>query len=316
MSLLPGKILGVGSYVPYQLLTNAAIAQGCDGVDAEWAERVLGVKERRIAAPKDTTGEMATAAGKKALKAAGLHHSDVSLLIVATTTPDYPAPSTASYVQARLGHVPRYYPAFDVNAVCAGFITALIMAYQLLPHYENILVIGVDAFSRITDWDHRDCVFFGDGAGAVVVTRRSGPERPDASKGMLGYELNGYADTRQAFTVCDGTWRMNGKAVYEAATKYLVNATLDLFIREDLRPSDIDHIIPHQASLNLLQAIADKAELPFEKFRLTLDRYANTAAASIPLTLDHHKESIKEGDKVLFMGIGAGWQWGAAVVQW
>lgn len=314
MSLLPGKILGVGSYVPYQRLTNAAIKQGCEAVDPDWTERVLGVKERRIASPRETTGEMAVAAGKKALKAAGLHHSDVSLLIVATTTPDYPAPSTASYVQARLGHVPRYYPAFDVNAVCAGFITALIMAYQLLPHYENILVIGADRFSSITDWEHRDCVFFGDGAGAVVVTRVAGGQWPGA--GMLDYELNGHADNKGAFVVCNGTWRMNGKAVFEAATQYLSTAIDGIFIRDGLHPTDIDHIIPHQASLNLLQAVAERTRLPFEKFRLTLDRYANTAAASIPLTLDHHKEAIKEGDRVLFMGIGAGWQWGAAVVQW
>lgn len=307
--MLPGKILGVGSYVPYQRLTNAAIMQGCEAVDPEWTERVLGVKERRIAAPKDTTGEMATAAGKKALKAAGLHHSDLSLLIVATTTPDYPAPSMASYVQSRLGHVPRYYPAFDVNAVCAGFITALIMAYQLLPHYENILVIGADTFSRITDWDHRDCVFFGDGAGAVVVSRHM-------SWGMVSHHLDGYADNKGAFVVCDGKFRMNGKAVFEAATKFLPLAIEMILRRVDLHPADIDHVIPHQASLNLLQAVAERASLPFEKFRLTLDRYANTAAASIPLTLDHHKEAIKEGDRVLFMGIGAGWQWGAAVVEW
>jgi len=306
---LPGKISGVGSYVPRQLLTNAAIAQGCEGVNPDWTEGVLGIKERRIATPRETTGEMALAAGKKALKAAGLHHSDLSLLIVATTTPDYPAPSMASYVQARLGHVPRYYPAFDVNAVCAGFITALIMAYQLLPHYEHILVIGVDAFSRITDWQHRDCVFFGDGAGAVAVSR-------DADKGMLGYELNGKADNKGAFVVCNGTWRMNGKAVFEAATTYLPGAIRTLLDVADLDPADIDHVIPHQASLNLLQTVAERASLPFEKFRLTLDRYANTAAASIPLTLDHHKEAIKEGDKVLFFGIGAGWQWGAAVVEW
>lgn len=311
---LPGKILGVGSYVPYQRLTNAAIAQGCEGVDPDWTERVLGVKERRIAAPKDTTGEMAAEAGRNALKAAGLHHSELSLLIVATTTPDYPAPSMASYVQARLGHVSRYYPAFDVNAVCAGFITALIMAYQLLPHYENILVIGADAFSRITDWQHRDCVFFGDGAGAVVVKR--GARGQGSGARMLGYELNGKADNKGAFVVCDGTWRMNGKGVFEAARLHLSEAIGVALIYANLKPADLDHVIPHQASLNLLQAIAERVGVPFEKFRLTLDRYANTAAASIPLTLDHHKEAIKEGDRVLFFGIGAGWQWGAAVVEW
>jgi 3-oxoacyl-[acyl-carrier-protein] synthase-3 len=322
---LSGKILGVGSYVPRQLITNAALAETCAGVDPGWTERVLGIKERRIATYRDTTGEMALAAGKKALKAAGLHHSDLSLLIVATTTPDYPAPSMASYVQARLGSVPRYYPAFDVNAVCAGFMTALIMAYQLLPHYEHILVIGADAFSRITDWSQRDCVFFGDGAGAVVVTRDATlrpfdklrtQQAQDATKGMAGHVLNGYTDHKGAFMVCDGTWRMNGKAVFEAAMGHLSFAIDIALTQSGLKVADIDHIIPHQASLNLLQAVADEAGLPFEKFRLTLDRYANTAAASIPLTLDHHKEAITEGDKVLFFGIGAGWQWGAAVVQW
>lgn len=306
---LPGKILGVGSYVPYQLLTNAAIAHGCETVDPEWTERVLGIKERRIADPSNTTGNMALAAGKKALKAAGLHHSDLSLLIVATTTPDYPAPSMASYVQARLGHVPRYYPAFDVNAVCAGFITALIMAYQLLPYFENILVIGADRFSSITDWQHRDCVFFGDGAGAVVVSRSDGKE-------MSGHVLGGRADNKRAFVVCSGKFQMNGKAVFEAATCFLPSAIDRVLLQANLTPAGLDHVIPHQASLGLLQAVSEATRIPFEKFRLTLDRYANTAAASIPLTLDHHKEAIKEGDRVLFFGIGAGWQWGAAVVEW
>lgn len=296
------KILKTTSYLPRYRVTNEALAESNLDIDPGWTERVLGVKERRVVG-SGTVADMAiNAAAKLMKKNAGVHPSELDLILVATSSASIPP--IASQVQASFNRPPICL-AVDLNAVCAGFITAFIMACR--SDCERVLLIGVDAFSRITDPYHRDSVFFGDGAGALLMTKEGDGE-------LLGYHLAGGARNQDAFRMDGKYWRMDGAGVFDVATDVLPVAIAHTLDQAGLSPADIDHIVPHQASLNLLKAVAEKAALPFDKFRLTLHKYANTAAASIPITLAD--TDIKDGDRVLMFGIGAGWNWGAAVVRW
>lgn len=300
------KITGTGSYAPRYIVGNDILKTTCDGVNPEWTRDTLGITERRYA-NNETVGEMATKAARIAIDDAGLHHSDIDMIIVATATPDKTGVSTAVNVQRNLGHVPDNCPALDINAVCSGFVYGLIMAGQFMQVYKHVLVIGADKFSAITDFSNRDCVFFGDAAGAVVLSQVDSNSlfvRTMGAQAGDGWALNGK------------TWAMDTKAVYKAAMKFLPEAIDKVLGYAGLTPDGIDHVIPHQASKHLLEAVAKETGLNFDKFLLTLDKYGNTAGASIPFTLDRHKDKIKSGDKILMPAIGAGWTWAVTVVEW
>ena len=301
---MASRITSTGSYAPKRIATNAVLREHNPAINPEWTERVLGISERRYIVPTQTVSQLATKAGQTAL-AKHLHHRDLELIIVASTTPDQTGVSVASYVQQHLGHTPNDCPAFDINAVCSGFVYGLIIAHQI--NAKHALIIGADTFSKITDWTNRDCVFFGDGAGAVVLSASD-------YGGILGYDWG--SQTGPGWYVSDGFWQMDSKAVFAAAMKYLPQSIEKALKVAGMGLDDIDHVIPHQASLNLLKSLAGQTGLDFDKFKTSLWRYGNTAGASVPLTLDKHADNIKPGDKVLLTSIGAGWTWASVVLEW
>lgn len=295
------KIIGTGSYAPERILTNREIEERGLSNDA-WIVKNVGIRERHIAAKDQATSDLAVAAGIRAIKDAGLSNKDIDLIIVATGTPDRPCPSTACIVQKKLGAFQA--AAFDISAVCAGFIYGFSVAASLIisGNYEKILVIGADTFSRITDWESRDCVYFGDGAGAVVLSSC------EVGKGLLGCFLaadgRGYDD----FTVKAGGseepasietiknhkhyFSMNGKAVFNSATKVIPMGIRKVLADTGLEVRDIDWLIPHQPNINILKFCAQELGIPFEKVMVNLDRYGNTVGGTIPLLLD---ETVKSG---------------------
>lgn len=300
------RITSTGSYAPRSAVSNAVLQEYNPAVSPEWTERTLGIRDRRYVT-KESAGILATNAGVAALKGSGVHHTELDLIIVATATPDPTGVSVASYVQAHLGARQNDCPAFDINAVCSGFIYGLITALKFMNGFKHTLVIGVDRFSTITDFSDRDCVFFGDAAGAVVLSQTD-------YGGILGYDFG--SQTGPGWCVQDGTWQMDGRAVYNAAMRYMPQSIDRALTNAGVKAADIDHVIPHQASLNLLKALAEQTGLSFDKFTTTLKNFGNTAGASIPFTLDRHKDRIKPGDKVLLTAIGAGWTWGSVVLEW
>lgn len=321
------RIAGTGSIVPGTVVTNVELEKSVDTTD-QWIQDKLGIKERHILPSFRTTSHMAGIAGMKALDMAGIEAKDLDMIILATATPDRIAPATAPKVQAMLGAWNA--AAFDLNAVCAGFIYALTMGAQCVGTgmARNVLVIGADTFSRITDWTRRDCVFFGDGAGAVVLSQS------DNDIGFLCSKL--FADGRgyEAFTVLAGGselptssetitkrlhyYQMDGQAVYNTAVEVIPDALTQVIHNAGFKVSDINHVIPHQPSIRILQESARRVGIPFEKFHTNMDKYANTSSATIPLLLDevNRKGLIKPGDLVAFVAVGAGWVWGASVVRW
>ncbi|MEL7565295.1 MAG: beta-ketoacyl-ACP synthase III [Dehalobacterium sp.] len=321
------KIMGTGSYTPERILTNQELEER--GISTnEWILKNIGIRERRIALKGQTTSDLATEAARRAMEDAGLSAGDIDLIIVATTTPDRPCPSTACIVQKKIGAFQA--AAFDISAVCAGFIYGFSLAAGLITSggYKNILVIGADTFSRITDWKKRDCVFFGDGAGAAVLT--SCKKGEGLLSCYLGADGSGYDD----FTVRAGGseepatmetvqnrrhyFSMNGRAVFEAATKVIPLGIRRVLEDTGLGVSDIDWVIPHQPNINILKVCAEKLGLPFEKVMVNLDKYANTSGGTIPILLDETLKSgkIKKGDIVVLAGVGAGWTWGTAIIKW
>lgn len=308
------RIAGTGSAVPDRIVANAELVGRVQSSDA-WVRENLGILERRVVGPDQYTSDLAALAGRRALERAGLHPDEVDVIIVATATPDRSAPSTACIVQYKLG-IRNRCPAFDLSAVCSGFLYAMSVGSQFIQSgiYSNVLVIGADTFSRITDWGRRDCVFFGDGAGAVVL------QRTLTDQGFFCFEL--FADGRgqDHFTVYPGddAFTMNGKAVYETGTTVLPETLRDLLGRHQLRPGDIDHLIPHQPSIRVLRKTGEMLGIPLERIHTNMDRYANTAGATIPLLLDETVDSgqIRPGDLVAFAAVGSGWTWGAALYRW
>ena len=311
------KIAGTGSAVPSRVVSNSELAAHCHLVNDAWVQENLGILERRVAAPGQLTSDLAVEAAYRALENASLSPSDLDLIIVATATPDRLAPSTACIVQHKLGlGIANHCPAFDLAAVCSGFLYALSVGSQFIQTgaYSSILVIGADTFSRITDWDRRDCVFFGDGAGAVILQRTSSDD------GFFCFELFADGGGQDNFTVFPGDsfFTMNPRAVYETGTTVLPAALRNLLDHHNLQPADISHLIPHQPSVRLLRQTAAALGIPIEKVCMNMARYANTAGATIPLLLDETAKSgrIKDGDLVAFAAIGAGWTWGAALYRW
>jgi 3-oxoacyl-[acyl-carrier-protein] synthase-3 len=249
------------------------------------------------------------------LESANLDRNEIDLIIVATATPDRKAPSTACLTKHKLG-ITSTSPALDVAAVCSGFIYSLNLASALLAAgaHRKILIIGADTFSKITDWSRRDCVFFGDGAGAVVVE-----QSPDAG-GLYCGEI--FADTRETdhFTVYphDEHFTMNGRAVYETGSKVLPEAIRRLLNENGLEIGDVDCIVPHQPSQRLLKKMAETLAIPFSKVKTNMRKYANTSGATVPLLLDEtvKEGGIKSGDLVVLAAVGSGWTWGAALFRW
>ena len=298
------KILGTGACLPETVITNKKI-EGFGHSNDKWIREKLGIRERRVT--WSLSSEIGYKAALDAIKDAGLEPLDIDLIIVATSTPDRITPSTACIIQDKMGAYSAV--AFDINAVCSGFVYALALASEMAS-FVNVLVIGVDTFSHITDWEDRNCVFFGDGAGAAVVN--SEPWRSG-----LSYKLGADGRGRHAFeTKKGGTFQMDGKAVYEAGTTLLPEAISKALDLADLTIKDISWMLPHQASINMLKDLAKKIGLPWKKVKTNMQKYGNTAAASIPILLHESKKDFKEGNYILCAAVGSGWTYGAIILEW
>ena len=313
------RIVGSGSYLPPRVVTNDDFAQRLDTSDA-WIRERTGIAERRFADESQASSDLALEASRAALEAAQLRPADIDLIIVATSTPDYVFPSTACLLQAKLGI--RGCPAFDVQAVCSGFVYALATADSFIRAGMNrrALVVGAEVFSRILDWNDRGtCVLFGDGAGAVVLAADS---RPGVHASVL------HADGRHADilsvpgNVCGGRvvgspyLQMQGREVFKFAVKVLDEVARETVAAAGMSLEDVDWLIPHQANSRILEATAKKLGLPRERLVVTVERHGNTSAASVPLALDEWLRSgrIRTGHRVLLEGVGGGFTWGASLV--
>lgn len=321
------KIIGTGSYVPEDIYTNEYLETIVD-TKSQWIVDNLGIKERRIARKDQATSDLAWIAGKRAIENAGLEVSDIQLIIVATSTPDRLAPSTACFVQHKLEAYGAV--AFDIAAVCSGFLYGMSVASQYVAAgvYSNVLVIGADTFSKITDWTRRDCVFFGDGAGAAVISHT------DPNSGFLAFRLYTDGRGRYHFTVPAGGseqpasketveqglhyFEMDGGEVYRTATQVLPVAINKVLEDTGLTIDDIDLMIPHQPSIGILKKTAEVIGLPFEKVMTSMDRYANTSGGTVAIMLDEVNRAgkLKPGMNILFAAVGSGWTYGASIIKW
>ena len=321
------KIVGTGSYVPETIFTNEYL-ETILSTNSQWIFDNLGIKERRIAGAHEATSDLAWKAGEKAIENAGLTNDDIDLIIVATATPDRLAPSTACIVQEKLKAFNAV--AFDISAVCSGFLFGMSVASQYIASgvYDHVLVIGADTFSKITDWTNRNAVFFGDGAGAAVISHS------DNDDGFLAYRLYSDGRGKDNFTVPAGGsempatertikdnlhfFQMNGRAVYETGTVVLPKAINQVLADTGLTIDDIDLMIPHQPSIKILQRTAEIIGLPFEKVMTNMDRFANTSGGTLPILLDEVNRAgkIKKGNIVLFAAVGSGWTYGASIIKW
>ena len=316
------KIIGVGSYLPERVVTNDELSKNID-TDDKWISERTGIKERRIADDSETTSSLGIEAAKKAINNAGINKDDIDLIILATATPDNTFPATATSIQAGLGIKSGY--AYDVQAVCSGFVFALEIADNSLRlgKSKNALVIGSETFSRILDWkDRSTCVLFGDGAGAVVLQATNS----DSSRGILSNHLHSdgnykdmlYVDGGPSTSNNVGFLRMDGSGVFKHAVKNISGSILEALEQNNITIDDIDWFIPHQANSRILDAVAKKVGLKSEKIIVTVDKHANTSAASIPLALNEAVElgKINEGDIVLLAAMGGGFTWGSSLIRW
>jgi 3-oxoacyl-[acyl-carrier-protein] synthase-3 len=309
------RITGIGHYVPEQSLTNHELAANGDApVDPDWVQKVLGIGSRSIVAPEESTTDMACAAARAALQNGGYNARDIDCLMVATISPDQFIPSTACLIQGRLSM--QMIPAYDLNAACAGFLYGLSTAAQFLKVgiYRRILVVGVEAMSRVTDWSRRDCVFFGDGAGAVIV------ECSETGTGNFDFLLESDGTLGEIVTLPlePRHWQMNGRAVYDTAVSRLPALVRSLLAARKVRVEDLSLVIPHQASKTMIMDVFERAGIPSNLVATNMDRHANTSAAALPILLSelHTDGRIRAGDLVLFVTIGAGMTWGAALHVW
>jgi len=315
------RITGTGSYLPERVVTNHDLAKIVDTSD-EWIVSRTGIRERHFAADDQDASDLALIACRQAMAAAGVVADDIDLIIVATSTPDMVFPSTACILQDKLGV--RHAIAFDVQAVCAGFVYGLSTADKFITTgaARCALVIGAEVFSRIMNWQDRGtCVLFGDGAGAVVLRASDRP-------GLLSTHLHADGSHRAALcapgTVENGKTRgspfltMEGGAVYKFAVKAFEDVAWEALRANDMQPGDVDWFVCHQANKRIIMHAAKKLDLPDEKVVLTVDRHGNTSAASIPLALDVtvREGKIKPGDNVLMAALGGGFAWGAALTKW
>ncbi len=323
--MIRSVVQGCGAYLPENIVTNADLAKRMDTSD-EWIQQRTGIRQRHIAADGEFTSHLATRAAQRALDRAGMKASDLDLIVLATATPDETFPATATRVQAALGMTRG--SAFDVQAVCAGFIYALSVADSMIKSgiASSALVIGAETFSRILDWNDRGtCVLFGDGAGAVVL-RGEAEEGTSRDRGVLAHALHSdgrqhdilYVDGGPSSTRTTGLLRMEGKEVFKHAVVNMANVVGEVLEKAGLTAKDIDWLVPHQANKRIIDGTGRKLGLPPERVVVTVDKHANTSAASIPLALETAVSDgrIKRGDLLLLEGIGGGLAWGASLVRW
>ena len=321
--MIRSVITGTGSALPARCVSNAEMAEMVDTSD-EWIVERTGIRFRYIAGPDETTGTLATAAARQALSAAGIEARDIDLIVLATATPDQTFPSTATKVQAALGIDDC--TAFDLAAVCSGFLYAVQVADSMIRAgaHRKALVIGAETFSRILDWEDRTtCVLFGDGAGAIVLEAQDSAEH--GGRGILATRLHAdgrhnellYVDGGPSTTGTVGKVRMKGREVFRHAVVNLATVMGESLTAAELTADDVDWVVPHQANARILDATARKLGLPAEKVVMTVDRHANTSAASVPLALDAAVRDgrIVPGQIVVLEAMGGGFTWGASVVR-
>jgi 3-oxoacyl-[acyl-carrier-protein] synthase-3 len=314
-------VAGCGAYLPSRIVTNAELARKIETSD-EWIVQRTGIRERRIAADGEKTSDLAIASAAAALKNAGMSGGDIDLIVLATSTPDETFPATATRVQAAIGMTRG--AAFDVQAVCSGFVFALSVAdnFLRLGQARTALVIGAETFSRILDWtDRTTCVLFGDGAGAVVLTAGEGSDRGVLSTHLFSdgrYHDALYVDGGPSSTMTTGRLRMEGREVFRHAVVKLAEAVDAAIAANGVTGTDIDWLVPHQANRRIIDGMGHRLGLPPEKVVLTIDRHANTSAASIPLALAEAcgDGRIRPGHLVLLEAMGGGFTWGSALVRW
>jgi 3-oxoacyl-[acyl-carrier-protein] synthase-3 len=322
------SIIGTGSYVPEKVLTNADLSRIVDTSD-EWITTRTGIKERRIAAKDETTSAMATKAALKAIEQAKIKPIEIDLILVATATPDMMFPATACFVQTKIGA--KNAACLDVSAACAGFLVALEIAQQFITShtYETVLVIGAEKLTSITNWtDRNTCVLFGDGAGAAILRHRGG------SHGVISTHIGSDGEFANILFMPGGgcktpitrenvdrhlmTIHMTGKEVYKQAVTAMLRASKKALEQAGLTIDDIACVIPHQANVRIIEAIADRLKIPIEKFYVNLDRYGNTSAAAVAIALDEANRTgrIKAGDYILMVVFGGGLTWASTVIEW
>jgi 3-oxoacyl-[acyl-carrier-protein] synthase-3 len=313
------RITGTGSYLPERILTNAELERSIDTTD-EWIFTRTGIRERHIVAEGQYTSDMALEAAKKAIEAANIHIQSIDLIVLATTTPDRTFPSTACLLQQKLGIINC--PAFDLQAVCSGFVYALATADNFIKAdaAKCVLVVGADAMSRITDWtDRSNCILWGDGAGAVIL-------QASDEQGILSTHLHANGNFADMLTVPQGvsnlegskTILMEGNAVFKMAVNTLDAIVDDTLAANGLEKSDIDWLVPHQANIRILQSTAKKLGMSMDRVVTTVDKHGNTSAASIPLALDVAVRDgrIKRGETILMEAFGGGFTWGSVLMKY
>ena len=326
MTQIRSVVLGCGSYLPEQVVTNAELAARIDTSD-EWIVQRTGIRERHIAGEGEFTSHLAIKAAQAALTDAGLDAQSIDLIVLATSTPDNTFPATAVAVQNGLGI--NHGAAFDLQAVCSGFVFALATADNFLRTgaFKRALVIGAETFSRILDWNDRGtCVLFGDGAGAVVLEAQEQPGDAGTDRGIVTTHLRSdgrhkaklFVDGGPSSTQTVGHLRMEGREVFKHAVGMITDVIVDAFQATGLNADAIDWFVPHQANKRIIDASAHKLHIAPEKVVLTVDRHGNTSAASIPLALSVARKDgrIKKGDMVLLEAMGGGFTWGSALVRW
>lgn len=321
-------IIGTGFYVPEKILTNFDLEKIVDTTD-EWITTRTGIKERRIADDKEASSDLAAKAGLKALENANTDPKEIDLLIVATHFPDHYFPSTACITQNKLGL--KNAVCFDLSAACSGSIYSLFVAESLLKNsnYNTAMIIGTEIFSRTVDWEDRNtCVLFGDGAGAIII------KKCQKGKNIISFDFGSDGSGADLLKIPAGGSmlptsnktirerqhfiKMEGKKVYRFAKKMMVNSVIKALDKVDLTRKDIDLLVPHQANIRILKAVAKKLHLPLEKIMINLEKYGNTSAASIPIALDEaiSQGKIQKGDIVVLTAFGAGLTWGSIVIRW
>ena len=313
------RIAGTGGYLPPTVLGNDELAKRVDTSDA-WIRERTGIRQRHIADKSQTSSDLALEASRRALAAAGITAGQIDLIVVATSTPDFIFPSTACLLQAKLGV--KGCAAFDVQAVCSGFVYGLAIADNFIRAgtHKSALVVGAEVFSRILDWNDRaTCVLFGDGAGAVVLTAA---QKPGVHASVLHADGSLAGILSVPGNICGGSvigspfLQMQGSQVFKVAVRVLDESAREVVAAAGMKLEDVDWLIPHQANVRILEATAKRLGLPRERLVVTVDRHANTSAASVPLALDEYVRAgtIKAGHKVMLQGVGGGFTWGASLV--
>ena len=326
--MIHARITGTGSYAPKKVITNHDLEKLVDTSD-EWITERTGIRERRIAEKGQTTSDLAYEASRKALKAAGLGADELDLILVATMTPDMILPSMGCVLQEKLGA--KKAAAFDIYAACSGFIYGMSIASAFIKAgvYKNILLVGAEVLSRFTDWEDRTtCILFGDGAGAAVIQRHAG------KRGILSTHLHSDGSLGDLIQVPAGGAlhpashdtirkrmhfvKMKGNETFKAAVRALEGVVQEALEHNKVKPEEIDYLIPHQANLRIIQAMAQRLNMPMDKVVLNLPKYGNTSAASIPMALDEavRHGRIKENHLLLFEAFGGGLTWASALVRW